>query len=123
MQVLTTKLKMGQLIIKILQDKLISKVSEPMATENLPSCVNFNFQAKNNSESGSKSGWIEFHRNNHKTKLLKKTSRCLKQPTPYIPLNDNRFATLTFKRQIKTHLPFAGIIRSSPYSPRFQDKG
>ena len=29
--------------------------------------------------------------------------------------------TLTFKRRIKSHLPFAGIIRSSPY-PRFQDK-
>ena len=28
---------------------------------------------------------------------------------------------LTFKRRIKSHLPFAGIIRSSPYSPRFQD--
>ena len=30
---------------------------------------------------------------------------------------------LTFKRRIKSHLQFAGIIRSSPYSPRFQDKG
>ena len=30
---------------------------------------------------------------------------------------------LTFKRQIKSHLPFAGIIRSSPYSPRFHNKG
>ena len=30
---------------------------------------------------------------------------------------------LTFKRIIKSRLPFAGIIRSSPYSPRFQDKG
>ena len=30
---------------------------------------------------------------------------------------------LTFKRRIKSHLPFAGIIRSSPYSPCFQDKG
>ena len=29
---------------------------------------------------------------------------------------------LTFKRRIKSQLPFAGIIRSSPYSPRFQDK-
>ena len=33
------------------------------------------------------------------------------------------FERLTFKRRIKSHLPFAGIIRSSPYSPRFQDKG
>ena len=30
---------------------------------------------------------------------------------------------LTFKRRIKSHLPFAGIIRSSPYSTRFQYKG
>jgi len=30
---------------------------------------------------------------------------------------------LTFKRRIKSHLPFAGIIRSSPYSSRFQDNG
>jgi hypothetical protein len=30
---------------------------------------------------------------------------------------------LTFKRQIKSRLPFADVIRSSPYSPRFQDKG
>ena len=30
---------------------------------------------------------------------------------------------LTFKRRIKSRLPFAGIIRSSPCSPRFQDKG
>jgi len=30
---------------------------------------------------------------------------------------------LTFKRRIKSHLPFAGIISSSPYSTRFQDKG
>jgi len=32
-------------------------------------------------------------------------------------------ATLTFKRRIKSRLPFAGIIKSSPHSPRFQDKG
>ena len=30
---------------------------------------------------------------------------------------------ITYKRRIKSHLPFAGIIRSSPYSPRFQGKG
>ena len=30
---------------------------------------------------------------------------------------------LTFKRRIKSRLPFAGIIMSSPYSTRFQDKG
>ena len=30
---------------------------------------------------------------------------------------------LTFKRRIKSHLQFAGIIRSLPYSTGFQDKG
>ena len=30
---------------------------------------------------------------------------------------------LTFKRRIKSRLPFAGIIRSSPFSTRFQGKG
>jgi len=34
-----------------------------------------------------------------------------------------RLIQLTFKRRIKSHLPFAGIIRSSTYSPRFQDNG
>ena len=33
------------------------------------------------------------------------------------------FALGTFKDRIKSHLPFEGIIRSSPYSPRFQIKG
>ena len=31
--------------------------------------------------------------------------------------------TLNFRRRIKSRLPFAGIIRSLPYSTRFQDKG
>ena len=30
---------------------------------------------------------------------------------------------LTFRRRIKSHLPFAGIIRRLPYSTLFQDKG
>ena len=30
---------------------------------------------------------------------------------------------LNVKRRVKSHLPSAGIIRSSPYSPRQQDKG
>ena len=30
---------------------------------------------------------------------------------------------LTFKHRIKSHLKIAGIIRNSPYSPNFQDKG
>ena len=33
------------------------------------------------------------------------------------------FVFLIFKRRIKSRLPFAGIIRRLPYSPRFQDKG
>ena len=33
------------------------------------------------------------------------------------------FNSLNFRRRIKSRLPFAGIIRSSPYSTRFQDKG
>ena len=34
-----------------------------------------------------------------------------------------REAVLTFRRRIKSRLPFVGIIRSLPYSTRFQDKG
>ena len=33
-------------------------------------------------------------------------------------LESHDSCSLTFKRRIKSHLPFAGIIRSSPYSPR-----
>ena len=42
-----------------------------------------------------------------------------------LPLSDQTlyFKVLNFKRRIKSRLPFAGIIRSSPYSTRFQDKG
>ena len=39
------------------------------------------------------------------------------------PENNNMNMGVTFKRRIKCHLPYAGIIRSSPYSTRFQDKG
>ena len=39
----------------------------------------------------------------------------------YIKVNISEI--LNFKRRIKSHLPFAGIIRSSPYSPHFQGKG
>ena len=31
--------------------------------------------------------------------------------------------TLTFRRRMKSRLPFAGIIRRFPYSTRFQDEG
>jgi len=37
--------------------------------------------------------------------------------------NKKQTTTLTFKRRIKSRLPFAGIIRSSPYSTRFRGKG
>jgi hypothetical protein len=37
--------------------------------------------------------------------------------------DNDRIYSLTFKRRIKSHLPFEGIIRSSPYSPHFQVKG
>jgi hypothetical protein len=102
--VLTTELKSAQLIIKISQDKLKSKVTEPMTTGNFPTCVNFNPQARNNSESGGENGWVELCRNNHKSKLPKNTSRCLKQVTPHIPLNDNRFVPLS-SLQEEMHQP------------------
>jgi hypothetical protein len=41
----------------------------------------------------------------------------------YLRLQTHTQNILTFTHQIKSHLLFAGIIRSSPYSPRFQDKG
>ena len=34
-----------------------------------------------------------------------------------------KFQSLTFKRRIKSRLPFVGIIKSSPYSTGFQNKG
>jgi hypothetical protein len=40
-----------------------------------------------------------------------------------ILMNLTYVSKLTFKRRIKSHLPFEGIIRSSPYYTRFQDKG
>ena len=38
-------------------------------------------------------------------------------------INGTEMDALNFKRRIKSHLPFAGIIRSTPYSPRQRDKG
>jgi hypothetical protein len=85
---LATELKSARLIIKLLQDDLKFKVTEPTTTINLPRRVNPIPQANNNSESGSvsESGW--------KTKLPMETSRCLKQLTPYIPFHNNSFAPL-----------------------------
>ena len=102
-QVLSTELKSAQLIIKILQDELKSNVIEPATIESLPRRVTLNPQVNKNSES-SESGWIELRRNTHKTKQPKNTPRCLKQLTPYIPLNDNRFAPLS-NLQEEMHQP------------------
>ena len=56
---LTAELKSAQLTIKLLQDELKTKANEPLSTINQPTCVNLNPQFKHNSESASKSGWIE----------------------------------------------------------------
>jgi len=109
--VLTTELKSAQLIPKLLQNKLNTKLNEPITTENLPRCVKFNSQDKNISESNSESGWTEVQRNNHKTKQPKKTSRCLKQLNPYIPLDDNRFEPLS-NLQEQMHQPIYGQDKS-----------
>jgi len=36
---------------------------------------------------------------------------------PQVPIHNN-ISSLTLRRRIKSHLLFAGIIRSSPFSPR-----
>ena len=112
-QALTTELKSAQLIIKILQGELQSKRTEPTTTENLPTCVNYNPHVKNNNESVSESEWTEFRKNNHKSKLSKNTSRCLKQLTPHIPLGDNKFAPLS-NLQDDTHQPTNVHHKSQP---------
>jgi len=108
-QMLSTELKSTQLIIKILQDKLKSNVIEPATIESLPRRVTINPQVNKNSE--SESGWIEFRRNTLKTKQPKNTPRCLKQLTPYIPLNVNRFAPLS-NLQEEMHQPTS--VQSKP---------
>jgi hypothetical protein len=72
LKVLTDELKSAQLIIKLLQDELKTKVNEPIITENQPTRVNLKPQDKLNSdsESASENGWIEIRRNNHVTKQL-----------------------------------------------------
>jgi len=107
--VLTAELKSAQLIIKLLQDELKTKVNEPLTMVNQPMCVNLNPQDKLNSESG----WIEIWRNNHVTMQLKKTSRCLKQLTPYIPLDENRFSLLS-NLQDQVHHPTYGQDKPQP---------
>jgi hypothetical protein len=116
-QVLITELKLAQLTIKILQEELKSKVTEPTTTRNFPTCVNFNPQTINNSESGL----IESRTNNHKPKLPKNTSRCLIQLTPHIPLDDNRFAPLS-SLQEEMHQP-THIQHKSPPVQLSKTKG
>ena len=48
--------------------------------------------------------------------------------SPYVVTENKPYISraqfcLTFKRRIKSRLPFAGIIRSSQYSTRSQDRG
>ena len=57
-----------------------------------------------------------------RTTLYKKVISALVKMSHHIHTSGSSIC-LTFKRRIKSHLPFAGIIRSSPYSPRFQDNG
>ena len=109
---LTTELKSTQLIIKLLQDELQTKVNEPLSTVNQPTRVNLN-QVKLNSESACERGWIEIRRNNRVTKQLKKTPRCIKQLTPYIPLNDKRVSPLS-NLQDQAHDPTYGQDKSQP---------
>jgi len=44
-------------------------------------------------------------------------------PYRYLQETCKKALALTFRRRIKSRLPFAGIIRRLPYSTRFQDKG
>ena len=99
LKVLTAELKSTQLIIKLLQDELKTKVNEPMTTVNQPTRVYLNSHDELSSESVCESRWIKIRRNNHVTKQLKKTSRCLKQLSTCIPINDNRFSPLTLWRR------------------------
>ena len=92
MQVLTSELKSTQLIVKILQDELKSKVPEPTISGITTTCVNFKPQDTINSE--SESAWIEPRGNNQKAKLPKNTTRYLKHLTPHIHLGKNSFAPL-----------------------------
>ena len=62
--------------------------------------------------------YLDTYLKNHDRWTLKIKHRCLSEVPQEILQN-----ALTFKRRIKSHLPFAGIIRSSPYSTGFQDKG
>ena len=57
--------------------------------------------------------------NEERTHWLYQTSHTLTVPD----VSQTDALSLTFKRRLKSRLSFAVIIRSSPYSPHFQDKG
>jgi len=59
---------------------------------------------------------------NMETSRIKKNNFDLRNPIHIIYLCTS-VSYLNFKRRIKSLLPFAGIVRSSQYSPRFQVKG
>ena len=104
MQVLSTELKSVQLIIKLLQDELQSKVTVSTTTENVPTCVSLR---------SSESEWTELHRKNLKSKLPKNSFRCLKQTIPHIPPGDNRFEPLS-NLQEDTYQPTYNQHKSQP---------
>ena len=54
--------------------------------------------------------------------LQTKTSRSNPEPCSSILCHVILGRNLIFRRRIKTHLPFAGIIRRLPYFTRFKDK-
>ena len=64
-----------------------------------------------------------------KLRTLKKTGVTYFKALPMNSIKRNNkkklsvYGILTFKRRIKSHLPFEDITRSSPYSTSFQDKG
>ena len=55
--------------------------------------------------------------------ILYKATRYVRHAGDGLSLNGVVWLSLAFKRRIKSRVPFAGIIRSSPFSTRFQDNG
>jgi len=108
---LTTELETAQLIIKLLQEDLKTKESESTTTVNLlkmdtsfpPSTINSASVNASVNDSITESDWSVFRSKYNKFRPVKKTLRCLKQLTPDIPLNENRFAPLS-KFQDDEHL-------------------
>ena len=71
----------------------------------------------------SKSGSCVFLGSRTRIQVSNHYTRLTQIMAQLIVLKDTDSQELNFTRRIKSHLPFAGIIKSSPYSPRFQDKG